>query len=95
MQYRLVNVLDISQPLLDHSEKKSPSLLKAVALNEEDKMVVLYLEMDGLSFGRGTVFTTNEYPIIKMSQAKIVAKTNYAVDKQMLQELLDNMKAKR
>ncbi|KAH9385930.1 uncharacterized protein NEMAJ01_0826 [Nematocida major] len=97
-EYRVVSILDITQPLLNHEETgKVPSVCKAVVErteNSKKQHEIVYIETEGIEIGVGAVFTyaSTGDQIIRLSKTKIQKKTRYRVDNSLIGALLSKTK---
>ncbi|KAI5166497.1 hypothetical protein NEIG_01699 [Nematocida sp. ERTm5] len=102
--YKVRNLLDITQPLLNHEERKNiPEILKAVVevLTPEfeknnisetstNQVRIVYIETNGKEIGVNTIFEcqNNKDKVINISKTKIHKSTQYKVDKELINTLL-------
>ena len=94
-KYKVVQVLDITQPLYKHKERSAPAVLKAV-VKSESEVRIIYIETEWLSVGKGSVFVAEKsLQVVRLSQVEIEKQTVYTVDKNMVMNLLETKKKKQ
>lgn len=94
-RYIIKEIQDITQPLYKHKYIATPKVLKAI-VKGDNGMKIMYIETEGVSIGKGTVFVAKEdQKIVRPSQIKIEKQTEYVVDKKMVMNLLEAEKKKQ
>ncbi|KAI5159273.1 hypothetical protein NEAUS03_0158 [Nematocida ausubeli] len=98
---KVLSLLDITQPLLNHEAEKNkvPAIFKAVveimSNSETNQVTVVYIETNGIQIGINSILQYNNESVISLSKTLVNKTTQYRVNNDLITHLLKQKKAKQ